>query len=142
MSIKIILKKFVFFICVINLLSCENNRLVDLESQVNEVIEKNKSHRTVSLKMDTISSFKWDNLLVVGPYSLLDEISEKEDIDLGIIPNTIQDHDSFILIVFLHNNVGIKWFYMDRPINSKDLFQGGNGYGIYPKAQSNFILKN
>jgi len=92
--------------------------------------------------MDTISSFEWDSLLVVGPYSLLESISEKESVKLNKIPNTIQHHDSFMLIIFLNNNEGIKWIEIDRANNLENLFRDGNGYSFYPKAESNFILKN
>lgn len=141
MSIRILLKKCFFSVCIISFLSCEDNRLVRLESNINEVIVKSKSNTQVKLKMDTISSFQWDSLLVVGPYSFLEKISEKENLDLNKIPNTIQHHDSFILIIFLNNKEGIKWIEIERSNKLDNLFKDGNGYSIYSKARTNFILE-
>ena len=141
MSIKTILKKTCFLLFFFTFLSCEENRLVGLESRINEIVEKSKSDTQIRLKMDTISSFDWDSLLAVGPYSILKKISEEENIDLDKIQSTIQHHDSFILIVFLHNNVGTKWIEIERSKKLDNLFKDGNGYSIYPKAKTNFILE-
>ena len=92
--------------------------------------------------MDTISSFHWDNPLFVGPYSFLSKISENEGINLEEIPNTIQHHDSFMLVIFLNKNKGINYIELDRTKSLDQLLCEGKGYCIYPKDQSNFILKN
>lgn len=139
---KIVVKTCVFLICITTIVSCENNRLVRLQSHVNEVIAKDQLHGKVSLKMDTIASFEWDSLIFVGPYSNLEKISEKERIDLDKIPKTIEDHDSFMLLVFLHDNKGVKFLELDRTKVLEQLLCDGRGYCIYPKAQSNFIIKN
>ncbi len=136
------LKIFISFIFIGTIFSCYNGNLVDLENHFNEVLANNNSHEQVVVRLDTINSFEWDNLLVVGPYSSIEKIAEKEKIDLGKIPNNIQHHDRFILIVFLNDHEGIKWIEVDRTKILDQLMCDGKGYCIYPKSQSDFLLNN
>lgn len=139
---KNIIKTLVLIGCCTFIVACENNRLPDFESHVNQIIEKDKIHGEIRLTMDTINSFQWDHLMIVGPYVDLKNVSEKEGLDLDRIPNFTKDHDRFILMVFLNDKEGIKWIQLKRSNLIEKLLRGGGmGYRVYPKAQSDFILK-
>ena len=88
------------YICLFLLLfSCSENS-IDLK----DIIEKRALHHSnehgFALKLDTVSFFDWDSLLVVKPYANLDYIEEDRGYDLSRIPNLIKHHDSLSYLFF------------------------------------------
>jgi hypothetical protein len=87
------------------------------------------------LRLDTISSFEWDELLVAGPYTDLERI---DGYQLDRFSNEIKHHDSFIFVGFLKNKKGVKWIELKRNMISDSLFNKNN---ILLKSNSIFELK-
>lgn len=102
------------------MVSCQDNRLRSIEQRINNYISKQKPQQEFQLRLDTISSFEWDELLVAGPYTNLDKIS---GYNLSKIPNTIKSHDSFILFCFINKKKGIKFMEFKRYLLSDKLFE-------------------
>lgn len=91
------------------------------------------------LVLDTISSFKWDELLVAGPYTDLNSIKEYK---LDKFPNSIKHSDTFIFFGFINEKRGVKWIELKRYKAFSTFFKDSNGYKIYSKSDSKFILNN
>lgn len=71
-------------ILVVVFISCnESTRLIKEENKIKDFLISQKSN-SFNVVLDTISTFKWDELLIVSPYTDLDRISEY---DLNSIPN-------------------------------------------------------
>ena len=118
------------FIC-----GCSNNRLQKLENHVSLFISEQEPNTQFTLVLDTISSFKWDELLIAGPYTHLDDI---KGYNLKRFPNSIKHHDSFNFIGFIDNNKGVKWIQIKRNLIS-EIIKGG--YKIYSKSDCKFNLE-
>lgn len=62
------------------------------------------SGKVIKFRMDTISAIDWDSLMIIPPYSYLDRLSNKYDIDFNSLKKTgIQNSDQFCLIIFISN---------------------------------------
>lgn len=145
MSIVNYLKKvnFWFFnlIIILNLLflfSCVNNRVISLEQQINYFISQQKPQSEFELRLDTISSFKWDRLLLAGPYTYLEDI---KDYDFRNFPNFATEHDENIFLGFILKNEGVKWFRLKKYKLFKPILEGGKrGYKTYSRKDCIFQL--
>lgn len=132
-----LLFSIILILCFFILVSCQDNRLRSIEQRINNYISKQKPQQEFQLRLDTISSFEWDELLVAGPYTNLDKIS---GYNLSKIPNTIESHDSFILFCFINKKKGIKFMEFKRYLLSDKLFEKKMLNEIYSKAESNFSI--
>lgn len=129
------MKKIILILLLLNI-SCNNlNRLEELESKIKKFLITQNSG-DFNLKLDTISSFQWDELLIAGPYSNIDNIS---GYNLKRIPNTIKSHDSFILFCFIENKNGVKYMEFERSFFYKT-FEDKMVNKIYSKSESNFLI--
>lgn len=129
------MKKIILILLLVNV-SCSNlNRLKEEESKIKELlITQNKG--TFNLKLDTISSFQWDELLIAGPYMNIHSIS---GYNLKRIPNLIKSHDSFILFCFIEKKEGVKYMEFERSFFNKT-FEDKMLNKIYSKVESNFSI--
>ena len=132
------MKKIIVLLIVIVNFSCTNkNRLLNTEKRITSFLDKQKEN-SFNLSLDTISSFKWDELLIAGPYTDLNKIS---GYDLSETPNTIKHHDSFVLFVFLNEKKGIKFIEIDRHLLADQVFEDDEyDYKIYSKSKSNLLI--
>lgn len=131
------MKKLILIVLLINISCTNHNRLIKDETRIENFLI-NQEKDSFNLVLDTISSFQWDELLIAGPYTDLDIIS---DYDLNKIPNTIKHHDNFILIGFIYKKTGMKYMEFDRHLLSDYLFENKNyDYKIYPKSKCNFLI--
>jgi len=141
MSIVKTFQKKIFYLYIIvlalTLYSCTSNRMYNLESEINNFISKQNSN--FELKLDTISKFDWDELLIAGPYTDLNRI---DGYQLNNFSNDIKHHDKFTLFGFIKEKKGVKWIELKGAKIFDKLVKGGkNGHKIYPKKESIFKLK-
>lgn len=125
------------FVVILSLLSisCLDNRLYDLENDVNNFISMQSPKLEFELRLDTISSFEWDELLVASPYTDLNRI---EGYNFDEFPNKIKSNDSFIFLGFILNKKGVKWMEIKNSEKSNELFYKTN---IYSKSKCLFNSK-
>lgn len=128
---------FISFICF----SCSNNKLEKHNQIINTFLEENIHQKKVLLKLDTISTFNWDEIIVVGPYVDLDDVSNKINYDFYDFPHTIKHHDSYVLIGFVKNKKGLKFIEINRYLISDNIYESKTvNYRIYPKFESNLLI--
>ena len=129
---------FVFFI--INS-SCEIHRLSEMETKIDLFLSEQEENIPFEFVLDTVSSFEWDELLIAGPYTDLEDIKEY---DLSRFPNTIKSHDSFTFFGFIHNKKGVKWMDLKEDKAFSGIPNGRviKGCNVYSKTACRFVLKN
>ena len=67
--------------------SCQRNRLTEMETKIDLFLSEQEENIPFEFVLDTVSSFEWDELLIAGPYTDLEDIKEY---DLSRFPNTIK----------------------------------------------------
>ena len=130
------------FIALI-LKSCNDvSRMETYENQFDKFLSELNTKDSIYLRLDTISGFDWDSLLIVGPYEDIDNISLKEGLDLSGIPNVTKHHDRYILIGFLKNKKAKRYMELQRNSFLDQLLKNENtGHKIFAKEKSRFIIK-
>jgi hypothetical protein len=139
MRVTYILKNSSFIFLCFLIFSCTTNRLLELENDINSYIDEHKSEPQITLRLDTISSFEWDELLIVGSYTDLEMV---DGYQLNKFPNEIKHHDSFTFVGFLNKKKGVKWIELNEAKIFDKIIAGGNkGFKIYRKSDCIFELK-
>ncbi|MEQ9230710.1 MAG: hypothetical protein RIF46_08495 [Cyclobacteriaceae bacterium] len=88
---------------ILLLVACSSyHRLYEEEKNVLELISG--GNETIIIKLDTVVNSKWSSAIFLEPYSDLSFIEEKNQIDLSCITNSIEHHDSFVIIGFLQGD--------------------------------------
>lgn len=121
--------------------SCEIHRLSEMETKIDLFLSEQEENIPFEFVLDTVSSFEWDELLIAGPYTDLEDIKEY---DLSRFPNAIKDHDYFMFFGFIHNKKGVKWMDLKRNKAFSGIPNGRviKGCNVYPKIECRFVLKN
>ncbi len=125
-------------LCLYFFCSCTSNNLPDLESHINKEIYRQKSQEKFTLKLDTISSFEWDELLIATPYS---DIFTIDGYSFKKFPSIATDYDQYIFLGFISNKKGVKWAapYINDEMESLTI--GGKGYKIFKREKTDFEIK-
>lgn len=92
---------FLFFSCY----SKENKYLTKIEKEIN-------IKDTLSFK--NIFNNDWDEMLVITPYSNLNKLSEKYNLNLSIINNSIEFSDNINTVVFIKKKKVINYIEIPR----------------------------
>jgi hypothetical protein len=120
------------------LVSCQDNRLRNIEEQINNYILQQRPQLEFELRLDTIYSFEWNELLIAGPYTDLEEI---EGYNFNKFSNSIKSHDRFTFFGFITDKKGVKWIELNGAKIYEDLLKGGKkGYKTYSKKNCVFRL--
>lgn len=121
--------------------SCQRHRLSEMESKINMFLSEQEENIPFEFVLDSVSSFEWDELLIVSPCTDLERI---EGYDLSRFSNTVKSHDSFTFFGFLNNKKGVKWIQLKRDKAFSGIPNGRviKGCNVYPKIECRFVLKN
>lgn len=131
-----LLKKTIYIIVAfLALQSCTSKRTNSLESKINSFLDKQNSN--FELRLDTISSFEWDELLIAGPYTELKNIDEYK---LSDFPTIATDYDQYLFLGFIHQKRGKKWMLLTNYKFLDELIMDKKGYKIYQKKECVFSL--
>lgn len=89
----------ILILCTI--ISCsQTNRLSDLEERVNDIISQ-KAGTTMILNLDSISNdFDWDRLMILRPYSFLDDAEKRTGYPTKCISESIRHYDNILTFGF------------------------------------------
>ncbi len=98
-----------FGIILISLVSCQYFFQLKNDVFLTEKIESVLKSDNGKIDFSQLNDFEWDNLIILGPYSTIEEIGEKLNLNLkNISKNGIRYSDYCDLIVFLKNNKSVK----------------------------------
>ncbi len=86
----------------LTLFSCQQLNQLNSDNSLTEKIESEFKSKNIDLT--NLNDFDWENLLILGPYSLIDNIEKELNLNLeNIRENGIEYDDSINLLVFLKN---------------------------------------
>jgi hypothetical protein len=125
----------VLILFVINMSCVETRRLNNIESKINDIHNEKVNSRL--LKLDTISSFEWDELIIASPYENLDRI---ESYDFSEFPSNATSYDQFLFFGFINKKKGVKWISPIFYEELSGLIPEGRSYSIYSKSECEFKL--
>lgn len=125
----------VLVVFIINSSCLESRRLNFLESRINDIHNAIGDSRVI--KLDTINSFEWDELIIAAPYQNLSKI---ESYDFSTFPSNATSYDQFIFFGFINKKKGVKWLSLTKNEELDDLISEGNGYKIFSKSECEFKL--
>lgn len=102
------MKKTIYLFSIILLTSC-NFSSSEIENRIDEDI---KLHKKVDFT--NLNTFEWDNLLILTPYSNIDNVEKRYKINLSNVSKTIESDDNINTIVFLSKNKAVKYVELRR----------------------------
>jgi hypothetical protein len=106
------------------------------EQLTNEVRAKNT---TINFRLDSLTNFPWDTVIILTPYSQIEQFENKLNIDLTEIKKTqIVSDDVSNVLVFIKNGQLIN--YVDLPRNKGDFVNMTDSINVIPKGNCRFSL--
>ncbi len=129
------------------LFSCEYLNQLNSDNSLTEKIETEFKSESEIIDLKNFNEFDWDNLLILGPYSVVDNIEKELNLDLeNIRENRIESDDSINLLVFLKNGKSIKVSEVSRGIgdfsNLRNLISKESAKFIKTENGTNVLVEN
>lgn len=96
-------------IIFLTLFSCQNLNQLSSDKTLTEKIEEEFKSEMEIIDLTELNSFDWNELLILGPYSVIDSIEKELNLDLeNIRENGIEYSDSINLLIFLKDGKSVK----------------------------------
>lgn len=96
-------------------LACEQNDESLFLAKVNEAKEYLNTKDSVTINIDSMTKFNWDHLLVIPPYSRLENLENKFGVNFNQLEDTgIETNDQKCILVFIEDEKIIKYFEILR----------------------------
>ena len=106
-----------FEIIFLALFSCQYFNSLSSDNALNEKIETKFKSDSEIIDLTELNSFQWNKLLILGPYSIIDNIEKEMNLDLeNIRENGIEFSDSKHLLIFIKDGKSIKISEVSRSI--------------------------
>jgi len=97
--------------------SCQNVNHLSSDNILTKRIETMFKSDSKIIDLSQLNSFEWDELIILGPYSVVENVENELNLDLeNIRENKIEYDDSINLLVFLKNRKSIKISEVSRGI--------------------------
>ena len=117
------------------LTSCGYLFQLENDKILTEKIEAELNSKNKTVDFPKVADFEWDSLIILGPYSVVDEIEKEFNLNLtNIRQNGIEYSDFYDLVVFLKDKKSVKIIELKRamtPLSTvidkdKSIFVKGN----------------
>lgn len=103
------MKKIIPFLVLLVCISCQYFHQLESDKELSGVIENEIANHREPINLATLTNFEWDNYLIIGPYSLIENVEKKYKIDLSnISENGIEYSDYYYILVFIKDKKSIK----------------------------------
>jgi len=97
--------------------SCQYLTQLSSDNTLTEKIEAEFKTESEITDLTKLNSFEWDELLILGPYSVIDNVEKELNLDLeNIRENAIEYSDDINLLIFLKGGKSIKISEVSRGI--------------------------
>ena len=97
--------------------SCQYLNPLNSDKTLTEKIEAEFKSESEIIDLTKLNSFEWNELLILGPYSVIDNVEKELNLDLeNIRENGIEYSDSINLLIFLNNGKSVKISEVSRGI--------------------------
>ncbi len=106
-------------IIFLTLFSCQYMNPLTSDNTLTEKIEAELKSEKIDLSK--LNSFEWNELLILGPYSVIDNVEKELNLDLDLDLDNIRENgilysDSINLLIFLKDRKSIKTYEISRGI--------------------------
>ena len=110
-------KLLVIGIILLTLFSCQYLNPLRSDKDLTEKIETEFKIGNEIVDLSKLNNFEWNELLILGPYSVIDNVERELNLDLeNIRENGIEYSDSINLLIFLKNGKSVKISQVSRGI--------------------------
>ena len=97
--------------------SCQYLSQLNSDKTLTKKIEAEFKSESEIIDLTKLNSFEWNELLILGPYSVIDNVEKELNLDLeNIRENGIKYSDSINLLIFLNNDKSVKISEVSRGI--------------------------
>lgn len=132
---------------ILTLFSCQYLNHLNSDNALTEKIESEFKSESEIIDLNSLNDFEWDNLLILGPYSVIESVEKELNLDLeNLKENRIEYDDSIHILVFLKNGKSIKVSEVSRKIgdfsNLNYLIKKGNAKFIKTKNGVYELMEN
>ncbi|ETN96677.1 hypothetical protein [Zhouia amylolytica] len=101
----------------LTLFSCQYLDTLHSDHTLTEKIEAEFNSDSEIIDLTELNNFEWEALLILGPYSVIENIEKELNLDLeNIRENGIEFSDSINLLIFLKNGKSVKISEVSREI--------------------------
>lgn len=112
-----IMNKIIVFIFVLLVgVSCQNISDKHLENEIQTEIQETKS-----INFSKYTDFQWDSVILLPPYTSIENLERTQNLDLSPLNTNIETLDSFYLLVFLKNKKAVKSVEIDKNLGEFDV---------------------
>jgi hypothetical protein len=99
------MKKVLFLLLILGLASCKDLSQLNSNDDLTKIIETKIRNNPKKISLSNIENLDYDALLILEPYSNIEETEKELNIDLSnILENNIHSLDRINLLVFLKNS--------------------------------------
>lgn len=104
------MKKLIGIVIIFStLFSCQYLNKLRSDNNLTEKIEAEFNSSSKIIDLTKLNSFEWNELLILGPYSVIENVEKELNLNLvNIRENGIEYSDSINLLIFLKNGKSIK----------------------------------
>jgi len=128
-------KKIFIGVCLFLCGSCQQTEQLYSDRELTQVLEKEFGTHSDTVDLTGIDYFKWDQLVILPPYSDVQKVGRELDLNFKIInQNFIKLSDSYNLLVFIKDDKVVKIAELSR--NYADF---SDEKQIIKKADTRFI---
>jgi len=114
---KKIISIIIVFISISTLFSCQYFVQLKSDKVLTKKIELEFSDKLKTTDLTKLDYFKWDSVIILAPYSNIESIEEKLNLDLeNIRNNKIHSYDNINLMVFLEKGKSVKISELSRSV--------------------------
>ena len=113
---------------------------ISLESKFEQLTNEVRARNTtINFRLDSLTSFSWDTVIILTPYSQIKQLENKLNIDLTEIKKTqIVSNDGSNVLAFIKNGQLIN--YVDLPRNKGDFDNMTDSVNVITKENCSFSL--
>lgn len=135
-----------FGIIILTLFSCQYLTHLSSDNTITEKIEYLFNSNSRKFDLSEINNFDWNELLILGPYSEIENIEKELNLDLkNIRENRIEYSDTINLLIFLKNGKSVKISEVSRGIgdfiNLKQIIKKSKAKFVKTKNGKNKLIE-
>lgn len=108
-----------------------------LEFEINNAFSRYENREIPFVDFSTITSFRWDRLYIIGPYSTFKELTYRFGVSWMTCDTNTTAYDNWVFLVFSSGKKIVRCF--DYPVDPYDFTFITNEEGI-PAQEAQFIL--
>ncbi|RTZ01242.1 hypothetical protein EKM02_06830 [Flavobacterium sp. RSP49] len=102
------MRKIILFLFIATFIACNSFFELSFDEVLTSKINLQYLKQKKPIDLTKITDFEWDNYIIIGPYSVPEEVGKEYNIDLSNISEYVTADDSKSLLVFIKNKKSIK----------------------------------